>query len=66
MRSKLKYRVIIYTDAELYDRFYALKKEVRRQRRWRSMSNGAFLRIMLDTLEEKLMEEKMKKELRAY
>jgi hypothetical protein len=30
------------------------------------MSNGAFLRMLLDALEEKLMEEKIKREIRAY
>jgi hypothetical protein len=66
VRSRSKRRLIINTTPELYDRFYRVKMEARRHYREWSMTNRRLLELLLDALEEKMAEERLKKALRAY
>lgn len=66
MRSKSKGRVVVNTTPELYERFYTVRAEARRHYKMWSMTNKRFLQLLLDTLEEKMTEEKMKRALKAY
>jgi hypothetical protein len=66
LRSKSKGRVVVNTTPELYERFYAVRAEARRHYRIWSMTNRRFLQLLLDALEEKMTEEKMKRALKAY
>lgn len=66
MRSKSKGRIVVNTTPELYERFYALRSEARRHYRVWTMTNRRFLQLLLDTLEEKMAEEKLRRALKAY
>jgi len=66
MRSKSKSRIVIRVEPALYERFYRVKMEARRHYREWSMMNRRFLELLLDALEEKMVEERLKKALRAY
>jgi hypothetical protein len=66
LKSRLKQRIVINTTPDLYDRFYRVKMEARRHYKMWAMDNADFLQKLLDALEEKMVEERWKKALRAY
>jgi len=68
MRSPVKRRIIINTDDYLYDRFYQIKyqSQIVYRRRPKILTNGDFLKLLLDTVEEKIAEERKKRIIKAY
>jgi len=68
MRSPVKRRIIINTDDCLYDRFYQIKyqSQIVYRRRPRILSNGDFLKLLLDAAEEKIADERKKRVIRSY
>jgi len=68
MRSPVKRRIIINTDDYLYDRFYQIKyqSQIVYRRRPKILTNGDFLKLLLDTVEEKIAEERKKRVIKAY
>jgi hypothetical protein len=68
MRSPVKRRIIINTDDCLYDRFYQMKhqSQIVYRRRPKILTNGDFLRLLLDTVEEKIADERKKRVIKAY
>jgi hypothetical protein len=68
MRSPVKRRIIINTDDYLYDRFYQIKyqSQIVYRRRPKILTNGDFLKLLLDTVEEKIADERKKRIIKAY